>query len=148
MRKVVATLFSSVDGDASGRDPDDMDWVSDHQGPEALELGLDALRDLDLLVLGRVTDELFAADWPSASQEAEGDLAGQMNSHPKVVCSTTLTEPSRGSTPPSTAARWPPRSPGSSSPAGTSGSRAATRWCGRRCGWGCSTACSCRPTPQ
>jgi hypothetical protein len=29
----MATLFSSADGDATGRDPDRMDWVIDHQGP-------------------------------------------------------------------------------------------------------------------
>jgi hypothetical protein len=29
----MATLFSSVDGDATGRALDRMDWVIDHQGP-------------------------------------------------------------------------------------------------------------------
>lgn len=30
MREVVATLFSSVDGNATGRDPEDMDWDVDY----------------------------------------------------------------------------------------------------------------------
>jgi dihydrofolate reductase len=93
MRKVVATLFSSVDGYAAGRDPDDMDWASNHQGPETLQLGLDAIRDSDLMLLGRVTYELFAAYWPTASPEVEGDFAELMNRTPKLVLSKTLTEP-------------------------------------------------------
>jgi hypothetical protein len=55
MREVVATLFSSVDGYATGRDPEDMDWAVNYQGPETLQLGLDTIRDSDLTVLGRVT---------------------------------------------------------------------------------------------
>jgi dihydrofolate reductase len=93
MREVVATLFSSVDGYATGRDAEDMDWAVDHQGPQTLQLGLDALRGSDLMVLGRVTYELFAAYWPTASPEVEGDFVELMNRTPKVVFSTTLTEP-------------------------------------------------------
>jgi dihydrofolate reductase len=93
MREVVATLFSSVDGYATGRDPEDMDWAVDYQGPETLQLGLDAIRDSDLMVLGRVTYEMFAAYWPTASPEVEGDFAELMNRTPKMVFSKTLEEP-------------------------------------------------------
>jgi dihydrofolate reductase len=93
MRKVVATLFSSVDGFATGRDPDDMEWATRYQGPETLRFGLDALRGSDLMVLGRVTYELFAAYWPTAAPEVEGEYVELMNLTPKVVFSTTLTEP-------------------------------------------------------
>jgi dihydrofolate reductase len=93
MRAVVATLFSSVDGYATGRDPEDMDWAVDHQGPETLQLGLDAIRDSDLMVLGRVTYEMFAGYWPTASPEVEGDFAELMNRTPKMVFSKTLEEP-------------------------------------------------------
>jgi dihydrofolate reductase len=93
MRKVVATLFSSVDGYATGRDPGDMDWAVSYQGPETLQLGLDAIRGSDLMVLGRVTYELFAAYWPTASSEVEGDFVELMNTTPKMVFSKTLTEP-------------------------------------------------------
>ena len=93
MREVVATLFSSVDGFTTGRDPDDMDWATSYQGPETLRFGLDAIRGTDLMVLGRVTYELFAAYWPTASPEVEGEYTKLMNHTPKVVFSTTLTEP-------------------------------------------------------
>lgn len=93
MRKIVATLFCSVDGYATGRDPHDMDWAVKYQGPETLQLGLDAIRDSDLMVLGRVTYEMFAAYWPTASPEVEGDYAELMNRTPKMVFSKTLTEP-------------------------------------------------------
>jgi hypothetical protein len=42
MREVVATLFSSVDGYATGRDAEDMDWAVDHRDLQTslLRLGL------------------------------------------------------------------------------------------------------------
>ena len=93
MREVVATLFSSVAGYATGRDPEDMDWAVNYQGPETLQLGRDAIRGSDLMVLGRVTYEIFAAYWPTASPEVEGDFAELMNRTPKLVFSRTLKEP-------------------------------------------------------
>jgi dihydrofolate reductase len=93
MRKVVATLFCSVDGFATGRDPEDMNWAVNYQGPQTLQLGLDAIHDSDLMVLGRVTYEMFAAHWPAASPEVEGDYTELMNRTPKMVFSTTLKEP-------------------------------------------------------
>jgi dihydrofolate reductase len=93
MRKLIATLFTSVDGYASGRDPDDMDWVIAHQGPQINELNADALRDIDLMVMGRMTYEIFAEYWPTASPEVEGDFTDLMNRTPKMVFSRTLTEP-------------------------------------------------------
>jgi dihydrofolate reductase len=93
MRKLIATLFSSVDGFTTGRDPDDMEWATRYQGPETLRFGLDALRGSDLMVLGRVTYEMFAAYWPTASPEVEGEYTELMNQTPKMVFSTTLTEP-------------------------------------------------------
>lgn len=93
MRNLIATLFVSVDGYATGRNPDDMDWVINYQGPETMQRTLDAMRDNDLMVMGRVTYEIFAAYWPTATPEEEGDFTDVMNSTPKVVFSRTLAEP-------------------------------------------------------
>lgn len=93
MRNLIATLFVSVDGYTTGRNPDDMDWAINHQGPETMQRTLDAMRDNDLMVMGRVTYEIFAAYWPTATPEAEGDFTDVMNTTPKVVFSKTLSEP-------------------------------------------------------
>jgi dihydrofolate reductase len=44
-------------------------------------------------VLGRCTYEIFAAHWPSAGAEEQPLLAEPLNTKPKYVASTTLTEP-------------------------------------------------------
>lgn len=93
MRKLIATLFVSVDGYATGQNPDDMDWAIRYQGPETSQHTMEAMRNTDLMVLGRVTYEIFAEYWPTASPEEEGDFTDLMNSTPKVVFSKTLTEP-------------------------------------------------------
>jgi dihydrofolate reductase len=93
MRKLIATLFASVDGFATGRDPDDMDWVINYQGPQIIDWNADALRNLDLMVMGRVTYEIFSSYWPTATPEEEGDFTDLMNRTPKMVFSKTLTEP-------------------------------------------------------
>ena len=92
MRKVMAHLFSSLDGFASDRDDEDMRWVMERQGPQHLTVGQQHVRSLGLLVLGRVTYEIMAGYWPNASEE-EQPVAQPLNTKPKYVASTTLTEP-------------------------------------------------------
>ena len=48
----------------------------------------------DVQLLGRVTYQGFAAAWP-AMEESVGEFAVRMNTMPKVVVSTTLTQPGR-----------------------------------------------------
>lgn len=93
MRPLIASLFVSVDGYATGRDPDDMDWVIDYQGPQTNQANVDVMRDTDLMVMGRMTYEIFSAYWPTATPEEEGDFTDLMNTTPKVVFSRTLSEP-------------------------------------------------------
>lgn len=89
MRRVVATLFASVDGYASDAPGEEMRWVTDRFGEEMTAFGLAQLRAADTLVLGRVTYEMFAGYWPTAAGD-EREFAELMNGIPKVVVSRTL----------------------------------------------------------
>jgi dihydrofolate reductase len=46
----------------------------------------------DVQLMGRITYEEFAQAWP-AMEEAAGEFGAKMNAMPKVVVSTTLTDP-------------------------------------------------------
>lgn len=91
MRKVIATLFASVDGYASDAPDEEMRWVTDEFGDEMAAFGLEEMDKLNTLVLGRVTYEIMAPHWPEAGDE-EGGFAERMNSIDKVVFSKTLGE--------------------------------------------------------
>jgi dihydrofolate reductase len=87
MRRVVATLFASVDGYASDAPDERMLWVA--HGEETTAFGLAGLRAADTLVLGRVTYEILAGYWSSADGDG-GDFARRINDISKVVVSRTL----------------------------------------------------------
>lgn len=87
MRRVVATLFASVDGYASDAPDERMLWVA--HGEETTAFGLAGLRAADTLVLGRVTYEILAGYWSSPDGD-EGDFARRINDISKVVVSRTL----------------------------------------------------------
>jgi dihydrofolate reductase len=87
MRKLVEYDHLSIDGQFSG---DDF-WaaqrkVAPNDNHFAYQLRL--LEQAAGLVLGRATYQGFAATWPTMT----GDLADKLNSLPKHVASTTLTE--------------------------------------------------------
>lgn len=96
MRELVVSEFVSLDGvmEAPRWGPGfaHSGWVTEHpEDPEQLRFKLDEIRAADVLLLGRVTYESFAAAWPERS-DAQG-FAEKMNSMRKYVISTTLTEP-------------------------------------------------------
>ncbi len=91
MRRVIATLFASLDGYASDAPDEAMGWVNDAFGEDMTAFGLEGLREVDTLLFGRVTYEGMAASWPSAGPE-EGEFAPLMNGVSKVVFSTTLSD--------------------------------------------------------
>ena len=95
MRKVVVSQFVSLDGVVE----DPSSWTFQFSGEEQQKYKLDELAAADVLLLGRVTYEEFAAAWPKMMEQYEGpgraelgDYADMMNGYPKVVVSTTLRE--------------------------------------------------------
>lgn len=88
MRKIVAGLFISLDGVYEAPDQWHFPYFNDAMG-EAVDAQMKAA---DTMLLGRVTYEEFAGYWPQQSS-GENDIADFMNNTPKLVVSSTLSEP-------------------------------------------------------
>ena len=95
MRKIIVAEFVSLDGvieDPGGaEDYPHGGWTFEYPDDEGYGFKAQELEDAEVLLLGRVTYEGFAKAWPDM-QDA-GDFGVKMNSMPKVVVSTTLTDP-------------------------------------------------------
>ena len=94
MGTIVVTEFVSLDGvfeDPGGAENyEHGGWTFEYdRGEDGNQFKLDELMEAEVQLLGRVTYEGFAAAWPSR----EGPFAEKLNSDPKVVVSTTLTDP-------------------------------------------------------
>jgi len=94
MSKLIVTEFLTVDGvmeDPGGAEGFDRGgWSFKFPDPEGMKFKLEEHQEADAMLLGRVTYEGFAAAWPSRTDDA--GFAEKMNSMPKYVVSTTLTE--------------------------------------------------------
>jgi dihydrofolate reductase len=84
MRKVVASLFVSLDGVMEKPETWHFPYFNDEMGDV---IGR-AMASTDAFLLGRRTYEEFAEYWPA--QPADDPMAGVMNGMPKFVASTTL----------------------------------------------------------
>ena len=96
MGRIVVTEFVSLDGvmeDPGGAEGYEHGGWSFQvsRGDEGDKFKLDELVDAEAQLLGRVTYEGFAKAWPSITDEA--GFAAKMNSMPKYVVSSTLTNP-------------------------------------------------------
>src|SRR6266516_4725756 len=80
-------MYVSLDGVV-----EDPAWTGPFWNEQLSMLQADYLFASEALLLGRVTYEGFAAAWP-AMEETTGEFGKRMNSMPKVVVSTTLTDP-------------------------------------------------------
>jgi dihydrofolate reductase len=94
MGRLVVTEFVSVDGvfeDPGGAEGyEHGGWTFEYdRGEEGNAFKLDELLEAEMQLLGRKTYEGFAVAWPSR----EGPFADKLNSDPKVVVSSTLTNP-------------------------------------------------------
>ena len=93
MGKLIVSEFITLDGvmEAPGGEPTHphSGWVFDFMGPEQEQYKLAEVQEADAHLLGRVTYESFAGAWP----ERQGPFAEKINSMPKYVVSSTLSEP-------------------------------------------------------
>jgi dihydrofolate reductase len=101
MRNIVVTEFVTLDGvmeDPGGSEGTPFGgWALEFdRGSEGDRFKLEELREADGMLLGRKTYEGFAAAWPSRSDEQ--GFAERMNSLPKYVVSSTLSEPTWNAT--------------------------------------------------
>lgn len=100
MGKLIVTEFVTLDGvaQAPGAPDEDRDGGFAHGGWQAPMLDEDAAgavfeqaKNMDALLLGRRTYEIFAGYWPTAP--AEMPFTGLLNRVPKHVASRTLSKP-------------------------------------------------------
>ena len=89
MRNVVLSVQVSLDGFIA-RSNGELDWHLVDQ--ESMEYARDLLDSFDTLVFGRMTYQVMADYWPTAtpSDPVEARIAEQLNSLPKLVFSRTL----------------------------------------------------------
>jgi dihydrofolate reductase len=101
MRKVIVNEFMTLDGvvQAPGGADEDPSGGFEHGGwhmPYMDEVAqkevLEGINEAGGFLLGRRTYEIFAGYWPNAPDE-EQVIAEPLNSKPKYVASTTLSEP-------------------------------------------------------
>ena len=101
MRKVIVNEWMTLDGvvQAPGAADEDTSGGFKHGGWHlrffddiSRKWVVENLTDAGGFLLGRRTYEAFAAHWPNASEE-EQVIAQPLNTKPKYVASTTLTEP-------------------------------------------------------
>jgi dihydrofolate reductase len=86
MAKLIMWNLMTLDGFVEGPNRD-ISWHDDVWGEELERLSIAQLHEAGGLLFGRVTYELMANYWPTAS----GEVADFMNASPKYVFSRTLT---------------------------------------------------------
>jgi dihydrofolate reductase len=85
MTRIVLTEFISLDGVI-----EEPRWTFEFErGPDGSQFKWDELFNSEALLLGRVTYQGFAQAWPSMGND---DFGKRMNSIPKYVVSSTLTD--------------------------------------------------------
>jgi dihydrofolate reductase len=90
MGKIVNSTYITLDGDIQNM----QDWHFEFWGEDAERAATEIMESADALIMGRKTYEGFAQAWPSR----KGGGAETMNSLPKYVVSTTLTDPTWNNT--------------------------------------------------
>jgi len=93
MRRLIVSEFISLDGvvEAPGGEPGHphTGWVFPYHGPEIEAYKLRELQEAEAILLGRITYEGFAEEWPPRT----GEIANRLNAMPKLVVSSTIASP-------------------------------------------------------
>jgi len=101
MRKVIVNEWMTLDGVVQAPSYADEDvtggfghggWHTRYFDDLSMNWVIENVRGAGGYLLGRGTYQIFAAFWPNASQDQQV-LAGPLNTSPKYVASTTLSEP-------------------------------------------------------
>jgi dihydrofolate reductase len=101
MRKVIVQEFLALDGTAQAPGGPEEDtsggfqhggWQMGYLEDEGMNWVRKGIQDAGAFLLGRRTYEIFAGYWPS-DPGAPPDIAEHLNTKPKHVASTTLTNP-------------------------------------------------------
>jgi dihydrofolate reductase len=88
MRKIIVSNYVTLDGFFAGPNGE-FDWFV--WDDETAEYAKGLLKSIDTILFGRVTYELMAGYWPTASPPAEDPIIiDAMNNLPKIVFSKTL----------------------------------------------------------
>ena len=100
--KLTTTTFVSVDGVMQGLGGPDEDrsggferggWVTPHVDNEAMTYLNGVYQRADAFLFGRRTYEIFAGSWGAVADPGANPIAKALNTRPKYVASTTLTDP-------------------------------------------------------
>jgi dihydrofolate reductase len=100
--KLTTTTFVSVDGVMQGIGGPDEDrsggfesggWVTPLFDNEAATFLNEVYGRADAFLFGRRTYEIFAGYWGAVADPGINHIAAALNSRPKYVASTTLTDP-------------------------------------------------------
>ncbi len=90
MRKVIVSNLISLDGFYAGPQGE-IDWFAGIADKEFEAYAIQLIDSIDTMLFGRVTYELMAGYWPTATPDADDPkIIKAMNSSPKVVFSKTL----------------------------------------------------------
>ncbi|MFN8528574.1 MAG: dihydrofolate reductase family protein [Anaerolineae bacterium] len=93
MRKLIASLFVSIDGYLVAPN-EDMTWVTQNFNDEMGQYAGSLQQSMGAILLGRVTYEIMTNAWPNWGDDVPG--AKEMNRVPKHVVSRTLKAASWG----------------------------------------------------
>ncbi len=88
MRKVIASIFVSIDGFIVGPN-EDISWVMNNFNDDMAKYAGDLMNTMSEVLLGRRTYEIMSNAWPNQT-EATSPGADKMNNTPKIVFSRTL----------------------------------------------------------